>query len=242
MTEDRQAWQGESTTAWIWLGLPLLLYLGHYLARWVLSEAQWDRWVLHEFGFTEQATVLLLVLALLAGLRVVQLAWREGRSGLAGFFLLFCLGCLYFGGEEASWGQHWFGWSAPEAWEAVNLQEETNLHNLEGTRGWLLNKLPRNLLTLGIAIGGVLLPLVLHRRGAQLRPEAFWGRVLPGLRCVPAGLVVLLSTLPQKLAIGLSGSLPWWLDITEGEVKELMIAAFLLIYILLTRSRWRAAA
>jgi hypothetical protein len=32
-------------------------------------------------------------------------------------------------GEEISWGQHWFGFTPPEAIASSNLQEEFNLHN-----------------------------------------------------------------------------------------------------------------
>ncbi len=38
---------------------------------------------------------------------------------------------LFFGfGEEISWGQRIFGWGTPEAMKAVNVQGETNIHNL----------------------------------------------------------------------------------------------------------------
>ena len=71
------------------------------------------------------------------------------------FFGLFCLGCLYFGGEEASWGQHWMGWDAPDQWAALNNQNETNLHNSNGLAGSLLDQLPRNLLTLAALISAL---------------------------------------------------------------------------------------
>jgi len=47
------------------------------------------------------------------------------------FYLL--LGLLLFVcfGEEISWGQRIIGWDTPEAIKSMNLQEETNLHNLD---------------------------------------------------------------------------------------------------------------
>ena len=41
--------------------------------------------------------------------------------------LIFFLGA----GEEISWGQRIFNFETPESWRGVNVQEETNLHNLE---------------------------------------------------------------------------------------------------------------
>jgi len=32
--------------------------------------------------------------------------------------------------EEISWGQRIFGWETPVAWKKLNLQNETNIHNL----------------------------------------------------------------------------------------------------------------
>ncbi len=37
---------------------------------------------------------------------------------------------LFFAMEEISWGQQIFHWQTPEKWQAVNIQNETNLHNL----------------------------------------------------------------------------------------------------------------
>ena len=46
------------------------------------------------------------------------------------------LGCFFFlaFGEEASWGQHWFGFKTPEELKEINAQQEVNLHNL-----WLVD-------------------------------------------------------------------------------------------------------
>ncbi len=46
------------------------------------------------------------------------------------FFLLLALLFLFGAGEEISWGQRIFGWSTPAAYSKMNLQHETNIHNL----------------------------------------------------------------------------------------------------------------
>ncbi|MEE2565256.1 hypothetical protein [Hyphobacterium marinum] len=42
--------------------------------------------------------------------------------------------CLVIAGEELSWGQWIFHWDTPDALAAVNLQNETNAHNLVDPR------------------------------------------------------------------------------------------------------------
>lgn len=46
------------------------------------------------------------------------------------FFLLLAF-LLFFGfGEELSWGQWIFHWQTPDLWRQINVQGETNIHNL----------------------------------------------------------------------------------------------------------------
>lgn len=227
--------------AWFWLWLPVVLYFGHYLVRAVAPVDFWDQYILTEFGFTEEATFAMLVLALLAGLVVLRRVFFLNDWRLLIFFALFCLGCFYFGGEEVSWGQHWFGWSAPGSWDTINGQDETNLHNLNGTVGFVFNNLPRDLLGLVALIGGVIIPWVRHVWGSRYQTGSFAYWIMPGVACIPSGLTASLATIPQKVSKASVGDVPWWLHITAGEVKELMIAVFLSVYICLVWARLRAA-
>ncbi|WP_097105437.1 hypothetical protein [Hoeflea halophila] len=54
----------------------------------------------------------------------LKAAWICGLMGISVFLLLM---------EEISWGQHLFGWEAPEAFEK-NIQNETNIHNFYTNR------------------------------------------------------------------------------------------------------------
>lgn len=54
----------------------------------------------------------------------LKAAWLCGLMG-AGVFLLLM--------EEISWGQHFFGWTSPEAFKQ-NIQNETNIHNFYTNR------------------------------------------------------------------------------------------------------------
>src|SRR5699024_7633843 len=197
---------------WLWLGLPIVLYFGHYIVRVGAPANFYHHYVLHEYGFTEQATIAIILLALFVGLAVLRRVKLLGDWRLLLFFGIFCLGCLYFGGEEASWGQHWLGWSGADAWTAINDQSETNIHNTAGIIGSLTDQLPRNLLTLAALIGGAIIPLARRARGSRYEPNSFAYWVMPGLACVPAGLIASLSTAPQKIFEALANSVPWPLD------------------------------
>jgi len=80
---------------------------------------------------------------------------------------------------------------------------------------------------------------VRHIRGKQLAPNsrAYW--LLPSLICVPAGLLVGLGSLPEKIQEKLVTDGPIWVDIQSGEVKELMLAFFLMLYAASVWRRWR---
>lgn len=224
---------------WFWLGVPILLYFGHYLARAFLSHPVYDAWLRHEAGLTESGTVLLLALALAGGLYVTRWAVRTGDRRLMLFFGLFALGCLYFGGEEASWGQHWFGWATPEEWRALNNQAETNLHNSNALAGSLLDQLPRNLLAIAMLVGGAILPLVRRARGVVYAPGTVRYWIMPGIECVPIGFIAPLASIPEKLFEAAFDEVPFPFDIDAGEVKELMFAVFLALYIVAVIARIR---
>lgn len=231
---------------WLWLWFPTVLYFGHYAVHALASHDFKDRYLWHETGFTEQATVAVTVLALVFGLVVLRRCFLSGDWPSRLFFTLFCLGCLYFAGEEASWGQHWFGWHTPADWDTLNDQNETNLHNLGGVAGSLFDQLPRDLLGVAALVGGAIMPLVQRARRQHYRSGSLAYRVMPGLACVPAGLIAALATVPQKISKAATGDVIWILDIVGGEVKELMIGTFLLIYIVtvwirLRHTPWLAA-
>jgi len=58
-----------------------------------------------------------------------RLGWRGIWYG--GFALLF----FVIAGEEISWGQRILGIETPESFAAHNVQQEINLHNIEGIHG-----------------------------------------------------------------------------------------------------------
>jgi len=141
--------------------------------------------------------------------------------------LLFTLGCIYFGGEEASWGQHYFGWGTPEALAAVNAQQETNIHNIAG----IFDQLPRNLLALGVLVGGLIVPITMRvRTGKWSSPAGALGWVCPTYICIPTAILVLFIGVPEQL-VELSGrAVPNLMEISAGETKEYYFGLFLMLY------------
>ncbi|GJL97445.1 MAG: hypothetical protein DHS20C06_12620 [Hyphobacterium sp.] len=83
-----------------------------------------------DFGVSEYGIVAALV-----GIAGISLVLACRLAGLARLFFLLCtIGAFVIAGEEMSWGQWIFHWTTPEALAAVNLQNETNLHNLVDPR------------------------------------------------------------------------------------------------------------
>ena len=178
-----------------------------------------DRGLKGEAGVIENLTVLFLVVAIGFSIAGISKAKRLGLSGLQiGWLVLMILGSAYFALEEISYGQHLFGWGTAETWKELNDQDETNLHNVHA----IFDQVPRAILTLGILIGGVILPLYRLVRGIELkRSDRFYWQ-WPTLDCVTIGLLVILirpmlSVFETEL-------------INIGETKENLFALFILLY------------
>jgi hypothetical protein len=83
-----------------------------------------------EDGWVENLTALFY---LIASVLFVKAGWSKGLRGV--FFFGFALLFFLVAGEEVSWGQRFFGVQTPEWLGSVNVQQETNLHNIEGVHG-----------------------------------------------------------------------------------------------------------
>ena len=218
--------------AWLWLGLPLLVVPAQVLSK-VIGEDFYRRWMRGELGLVENATTIMLI----ASTVLAVLAWRmrdRVRTRLFGpFMLVFALGCFFFAGEEASWGQHWLGFAPPEEIAARNDQGEFNLHN-DPLLEKILDQPPRLALTIAALVGGVIAPVVRRRRSLpdhQFESEKLWGWIWPPLICFPAALVSLTVSLPKKVAEAAGGHESYYLEISPGETKEFCLAVFLLVYV-----------
>ncbi|MGH8119251.1 MAG: hypothetical protein ACRESK_01400, partial [Gammaproteobacteria bacterium] len=143
------------------------------------------------------------------------------------WILLTTLACIYFAGEEISWGQSFFHWQTPETISRVNDQYETNLHNMSS---WLDQK-PRLLLALGILIGGIILPLWRKWKGIIYTDNNWRYWFWPDIVCLPAALLAFLIKAPQRYA-NLAGHWPFSAPFRTSEMQEFYFAYFLMLYLI----------
>ncbi len=175
-----------------------------------------------ETGVLETAQFLLLVFS--AGLAARLLTCRAVAQAqwLRLWAALILAGAIYVAGEEASWGQHYLGWSTPETWRTVNDQNETNLHN---TSSWFDQK-PRIALEIAVLFGALLLPLA--RRTSLYPRQPRIAYLIPTVRCVPAATMVLAARIDDWLAdLTAHGAVLFY---RPAEVEELFLYAVILIY------------
>ena len=185
-----------------------------------------------ESGAVEIITAILLAVAIAAVLYLLMKLWTVNKQANTIEYLklsiiwtvIFGLGCVYFLGEEISWGQHLGEWETPDAWKEVNDQHETNLHN---TSGWL-DQIPRTVLTIGIICGGIIYPLLQRGESLGRFGEDFLIHFMPSKNCIWAGVCVLVLEVLLIVAKTTDTTL---LPNFGGEVKESLIAMFLLVYI-----------
>lgn len=84
-----------------------------------------------EIGFFEKIQFLSYLISAFIGFRTYQILKQSpSHNPQRLLILLFIFGCSFIGLEEISYGQHIFKWITPEYISSINLQNETNIHNL----------------------------------------------------------------------------------------------------------------
>lgn len=214
---------------WWWLYLPLLtlalLAAAHYYApQWTMT------WLRSEYGAIERAQFFLIAISSVLAFRMLTLPAVRHSQWLRIWVMCAAVGAFYVAGEEISWGQHIFGWSTPEVFGRVNDQNETNLHNISL---WF-NYVPHRILELGVAIGGIILPLAALRRPAIRQTRV--AIVVPSLICLPCAVIVVTIRLAKVVQVHLLGG-EFFLSASPGENEELFLYAFILLYLVDLRGR-----
>ena len=210
-----------------WLYLPLSFYALRYAAH-LFGRGGRDSFnasFLGELGIVENLTVLLLVLALLVTIAVLIRFGKSLHLRVKIFLLLYCLGCIYFAGEEASWGQHWFGWESSEYFMQANDQQETNFHN---TSIWL-DRVPKSIVSLLVFLGGIVAPLWFAYRGIEINAQKPGWWLWPTWICLPSAVIATIATWPSKIEN--AAGMKFYFDQAQ-ETKEAFFACFILLFIL----------
>lgn len=180
----------------VWLGFPLITLALCWVTP-LLGHSRWSALMVGELAFIELATVGFLVAGFVMSVLIFSRRSKlPGRVGL----LMLLVGCagLFFALEEANYGQHYFGYETPEAIAAQNRAREFNTHKIEWLRS-VTNTAPRRALLVCCLVGGIILPIVLRKRlgapGARGKASCW---IIPNYRLVPAALLAVLSTVPEK--------------------------------------------
>ncbi len=214
---------------WIYFGFPFGICTVYY--GWGIFFPQYIQALFTEYGFIENLTAIILLscIVLVTYILVRQKAKKASLYTL--WHILLLMGCIYFLGEELSWGQHLFGWYTPNNWATLNEQKETNLHNLYQL-GYLFSRWPENIVIASIVIGGIFLPLYI--RYAK-RPKTFlthW--IMPTIVCLPTAVLVFIVRLPKRLIKydpEFMTVLPQIIYFRTSEIRECLTALFIFIYL-----------
>jgi hypothetical protein len=183
-------------------------------------------WMYGELGVIENLTVVFLLLGL--GLLLANAKHFKTMNGLDRMaYVVLILGSIYFAGEELSWGQHWgekvIGFETEQGrWEG-NYQNEMNLHNREGMLKFLLDRLPRTLITIGIALCGIIFPYCKNRLPAWI------AKYVPGKEVLVVSLLAVFISVPNKLV---KLAIKAKSEFDSGEMKEFYIALFILLFVM----------
>ena len=214
--------------AWWWLGFPILVALLS-LISFTLNPTWYAKWVNHEtFGILEVTHFILPLIGFVIGARLLFSPFVQRRPLVILVTMLSVLSCLYIAGEEISWGQKFFGWDTPEFWKGINLQHETNLHNVSRS----FDQRPRSVLEFGIAIGGLLIPLA-AAFDPRVRANRF-SLFLPAAALLPTALGVIAFMLVR--AQNARGAFKGF-DVNE--VIETYLFFFIFAYMLVFARRLR---
>ena len=214
----------ELSAIW-WLWLPIAFFLLRYAVS-IVSDKQGGLESLMdgELGIVENLTVLLLLAAMVGSIVLIRKYRNEFKLPPKAFLIIFSLGCLYFAGEEASWGQHWVGWETGQYFAEINDQNETNFHNTSK----YLDRVPKGIVSLAVFLGGLAIPLYLRRTNKVIdQGKPLWW-LFPTWVCVPTSIVAVAATWPSKIERATDSV--FYFDGAQ-EMKELYIAYFFLLYI-----------
>jgi hypothetical protein len=173
-------------------------------------------------GLAENLTWIILVPGIIAGLY----AFIKNRSNMkpwwtAYWLLAWVLACIYFAGEEVSWGQWYFGWATPESIAQLNDQNETNFHN---TSTWFDQK-PRTLVEIWIFVTGFIFPIIGFFQKRDLS-SAWSGWVHPSKHLFSAALFFTVVRFASWLSDGQFGIL-----MGSSELREMCVAFFLALFL-----------
>jgi len=226
---------------WWWAGIPVVMLLMTLYAYF--NSAELLAFIVRRDehpdggGISEHGIVVVLLPGIIAGIAVLRHYRDRLPLWLLGWLVGWTLACIYFTGEETSWGQHYFHWGTPEALQGLNDQHETNLHN---TSTWFDQK-PRALVELWVVFAGLLVPLIRRFKPQALWANRDWSRWFwPTTIGIPTVIAFLFSLVVALIAKKTGRADLHFLG--SNELREFYIAVFLSSYLLSLWYRMRQTA
>ena len=214
-THDSRLWGLSLRDALVLAAIPILIMLGMIAA---VRIPDLFVWITAENSLMEWLQFLLIFASSLIFARL-SLRLLQGRQTMGGLLCLgMALGAFFVAGEELAWGQHIFGWSTPEALEAVNVQQETTLHNISSAHAFFVYAV------MLAGFYGSITPILKALWWDKTQTSILSGLLIPPLCLVPAFFMPFGYRF-SRLVLGVDDLLPHLLfQITKfSEVSELCL-------------------
>jgi hypothetical protein len=130
ITDSAETWQIPRSAMVAILATPAVVAVSGVVAA--LAGKQIYKLYTEEDGIAEYAQAGLYAAGCLLCVLIIRQHLRDQNRIAAVLYAVLTAGLVFMVGEELSWGQRIFGWGTPESIQALNKQEETNLHNIRG--------------------------------------------------------------------------------------------------------------
>ena len=219
---DARLWELSLREALILAAIPILIVLG------MIATVPFSNlfvWLTAEDSLLEWLQFFLILAASLIFARLSLRLFQSRQTRIGTLCLMIALGTFFIAGEEIAWGQHIFHWDTPEALEAVNVQQETTLHNISSAHA---------LFVYGMMLAGLygtVMPLLKAFWWSEKPPSLLSSLLVPPLGLVPAFFMPFGYRF-NRLALGVDARFPHLLfQITKfSEVTELCLYFGLVVF------------
>ena len=198
------------------------------ICYWSLGAYWRVSWFSGEDGLIEWVSVSMYVATAVMTSRTAWSLTRLGHPRLGLFHFLFALTTVLVILEEISWGQRLFNWTTPEALSRINIQGETNLHNIKTFEYLIYTTL---LWACLLALGGAGLRTVLHYHHRVTTADF----ILPTLSLSPGFLTAVIWIGAGQPFTFVRSIL--WLSPQGSEYPEVLLGFSLLLYAYANLSR-----
>lgn len=182
-------------------------------------------WITAENSLLEWLQFLLVFGSSLIFARLSLFAFKSSRPYMGALWLLIALATFFVAGEEIAWGQQIFNWKTPDALAAVNVQQETTLHNISTAH---------TVFVYAAMLGGLygtVMPFFGSLRSNKQLPSGLRNLLIPPLCLVPAFFMPFAYRF-SRLFLGVDHLLPRFLfHVTKfSEVTELCLYFGLMVF------------